>query len=89
MNKAQLVTALARHNRTSKAAAERALNGMLSCLITGLRRDHVVSLAGFGTFRVNRRRTHLGTNPRTGQRIRIPASRHVTFKCGKNLKAAL
>ena len=89
MNKAELVAAFARQSKTSKAAAERTLNALLLCLQRGLRRDRVVSLAGFGTFRVNRRRPHMGTNPRTGERIRIGASRHVTFKCGKNLKAAL
>lgn len=89
MNKAQLVSTLAHRSRISKAAAERTLNDLLSCLAQGLRRDHVVTLAGFGTFRVNRRRPYLGTNPRTGLRIRIPASRHVAFKCGKNLKSAL
>ena len=89
MNKAELVTAYARQGKTSKAAAERALNGLLLCLQRGLRRDGVVSLAGFGTFRVNRRRSHIGTNPRTGERMRIKASRHVTFKCGKKLKSAL
>ena len=89
MNKAQLVAALARQTKMSKAASERALNAMLTCLQRGLRRDRVVTLAGFGTFRVNRRRSHMGTNPRTGRRIKIRASRHVTFKCGKNLKAAL
>ena len=89
MNKAELVSALACQNRTSKASAERTLNALLLCLQRGLRRDRVVSLAGFGTFRVNRRKPHMGTNPRTGQRMRIRTSRHVTFKCGKKLKASL
>ena len=89
MNKAELVSALARQNKTSKAAAERTLNALLLCLRRGLRRDRVVSLAPFGTFHVRRRRPHMGTNPRTGRRMRIRASRHVTIKCGKNLKAAL
>ena len=89
MNKAELVSALARQNKTSKAAAERRLNALLLCLQRGLRRDRVGSLAGFGTFRVRRRRPHMGTNPQTGRHMRISVSRHVTFKCGKNLKAAL
>ena len=89
MNKAQLVAALAARNGTSKASAERSLNALLFCLSNGLRRDRVVSLAGFGTFRVLRRKSHLGTNPRTGLRIRVSASRHVSFKCAKGLKLAL
>lgn len=89
MNKAELVAALARNTRTSKAAAERTLNAVLSSVQRGLKRDRVVSLVGFGTFRVNARRPRVGTDPRTGERIRIAASRTVTFKCGKVLKSSV
>lgn len=89
MNKAEMIKALAKEQKCSKACAERNINAMLNVITRGLRRDKEVMLVGFGTFRVKRRRARKGVNPRTGEPIRIRASRSVSFKVGKVLKASV
>ncbi|MDR2555402.1 MAG: HU family DNA-binding protein [Fibromonadaceae bacterium] len=71
----------------SKAAAERALNAVLGGIEAGLQKDGEVQLIGFGTFRVKDRPARDGRNVKTGEKIRIKASRTVAFKVGAALKA--
>ena len=89
MNKAEMIEALAKEQKCSKACAERSINALLNVITRGLRRDKEVMLVGFGTFRVKRRRARKGMNPRSGEPIRIGASRSVSFKVGKDLKASV
>ena len=89
MNKAELVEALLKSKKTefeSKAAAERACDAVLEGISQGLKKDHRVQLVGFGTFSVRQRKARAGRNPQTGEKIRIKASRTVSFKVGKKLK---
>ncbi|MCL1967453.1 MAG: HU family DNA-binding protein [Fibromonadales bacterium] len=72
----------------SKAAAERALNAVLGGIEAGLQKDGEVQLIGFGTFRVKDRPARDGRNVKTGEKIRIKASRTVAFKVGAALKAS-
>jgi len=71
----------------SKAAAERAVNAFLDGIEIGLQKDGEVQLIGFGTFRVKERPARDGRNVKTGEKIRIKASKTVTFKVGTALKA--
>jgi DNA-binding protein HU-beta len=71
----------------SKAAAERALNAVLGGIEAGLQKDGEVQLIGFGTFRVKDRPARDGRNVKTGEKIRIKASKTVAFKVGAALKA--
>jgi len=71
----------------SKAAAERALNAVLGGIEAGLQKDGEVQLIGFGTFRVKDRPAREGRNVKTGEKIKIKASRTVAFKVGAALKA--
>ena len=89
MNKAELIEVVAKELACSKAGAERSINAVLNVITRGLKRDKEVMLVGFGTFRVKRRRARKGVNPRSGQPIRIKASRSVSFKVGKDLKASV
>ena len=89
MNKAEMIETVAKELSCSKAAAERSINAMLGAIGRGLKRDKEVLLVGFGTFRVNRRRPRKGVNPRTGKPIRIKASKRVSFRPGKDLKASV
>jgi DNA-binding protein HU-beta len=91
MNKSGLVETVARYlgKGTSKAQAERAVNAVIRAMSTGLRKDKAVSLSGFGTFEVRRRKGRLLRNPQTGAPMRIRASKRVAFKAGKNLKSML
>ena len=70
----------------TKAAAERAVNAFLGGIETGLKKDGVVQLIGFGTFAVKNRAARKGRNPSTGEEIKIKASRTVGFKAGQALK---
>jgi len=70
----------------SKAAAERAVNAILEGIEAGLQKDGEVQLIGFGTFRVKDRPARDGRNVKTGEKIRIKATRAITFKVGTPLK---
>ncbi|RJP75306.1 MAG: HU family DNA-binding protein [Candidatus Abyssobacteria bacterium SURF_17] len=86
MNKGELVDAVAKELKSSKAAAERAVNSVLANVKKGLRKDKKVQLVGFGTFDVRKRKARMGRNPRTGEAIAIKASKSVGFKAGQAFK---
>ncbi len=92
MNKAELIDLIVKEkviDITSKSSAERVLNAVLSAIEKGLKKDKMVQLVGFGTFIVKNRKSRLGTNPRTREKIKIKASRTVSFKVGKILKDSI
>ncbi len=86
MNKAELISTVAKNTKTSKAAAERAANCVLEGIKRGLKRDGNVTLIGFGTFTIKSRKARMGRNPQTGEPIKIKASRTVGFKPGQAFK---
>ncbi|MEL0118473.1 MAG: HU family DNA-binding protein, partial [Opitutae bacterium] len=73
---------------TSKAAAEAAVAAVLEGITKGVKKDKSVQLIGFGTFSVVKRAARTGVNPRTGEKIKIKASKAVKFKAGAGLKGA-
>ena len=89
MNKSELVNEVQTSlgGDTSKATAERALQAVLEGIKKGIQKDKNVQLIGFGTFSVSKRAARKGVNPRTGDKINIPASNVVKFKPGAGLKA--
>jgi DNA-binding protein HU-beta len=89
MNKAELIEAMADAADISKAAAARALDGMVEAIIGAMREGDQVSLVGFGTFMVKERAARQGRNPQTGETIQIKASNIPSFKAGKALKDAV
>jgi DNA-binding protein HU-beta len=89
VNRADLVTILAREARGSKGAAERALVAFLAGIRDGLRTGDTVTISGFGTFIVARRATRRGRHPRTGKAITIPSARVPRFRPSRGLKAAV
>ncbi len=90
MNKQELIQEVAGEiEGTTKAAAEKAVNAVLGGIKKGLRKDKTVQLVGFGTFGVRARKARTGRNPRTGETIKIKASKTVGFKAGKDLKESL
>ena len=54
-----------------------------------MKKGEEVRLIGFGTFAVSKRKATKGHNPRTGEEIKIPASKQPKFKAGKTLKEAV
>jgi DNA-binding protein HU-beta len=89
MNKSELIDAMAEAADISKAAAGRALDGMIGAVVTALKDGEQVSLVGFGTFSVKERAARTGRNPQTGATIEISASKIPGFKAGKVLRDAV
>ncbi|MGB4859236.1 MAG: HU family DNA-binding protein [Dokdonella sp.] len=89
MNKAEFVEAIATAAGLSKADAERALEGLVKVVKKTLKSGDSISLVGFGTFSVRKRAARTGRNPRSGETIKIKASKVPAFKAGKGLKDAL
>lgn len=89
MNKSELIDSVAKSADISKAAAQRALDAMVSAVRVSLKRGQMVTLVGFGTFYVGKRKARSGRNPRTGAAIKIAAAKVPKFRAGKALKDAL
>jgi len=89
MNKAELIDAVANSADLSKASAARALDAALDSITKTLKKGDAVTLVGFGTFIVRKRAARTGRNPRTGEAIKIKASKVPAFKAGKALKDAI
>ena len=85
MNKADLVEAIAKDAKVSKAKAQDALNSFTKNVGKALKKNNKVTLVGFGTFSVTKRSARKGVNPQTGKEIKIPAKKVVKFKAGKDL----
>jgi DNA-binding protein HU-beta len=89
MNKAEFVGAVADQAELTKADAGRAIDAAIEVIKKALKKGDSVSLVGFGTFEVRKRAARTGRNPRTGDTIKIKASKNPSFKAGKALKDAV
>ena len=89
MNKNELIAHMADHSGITKAEATKAMDAMLEGIGDALQKGDEVRIAGFGIFTVAERPASEGRNPRTGEKIQIPASRQPKFKAGKGLKDSL
>ena len=89
MNKTELVDQMADAADISKAAASRALDGMVEAITKALKDGEQVSIIGFGSFTVRERAARTGRNPQTGEEIEISARRVLTFKSSPILKKVL
>ena len=86
MTKADLVDELVRVSNLSKKHAETIVNTVFASITEALQRDDKIELRGFGSFRVRRRRSRQGRNPKSGDRVDVPEKRIPYFKPGKELK---
>ncbi len=90
MNKTELIDKLAQTTSLSKADAGRAVDALFDVdkgiISRSLQGGAKVQITGFGTFETRRRGARMGRNPRTGERIQIPASVSPAFRAGKGLK---
>ena len=89
MNKKDLVELVATEMSSPKAEAEKALNAVIESIKKGLKENGSVQLIGFGSFAIKERKAREGRNPKTGEVIKIKASKTVSFKPGKNLKETI
>jgi DNA-binding protein HU-beta len=88
VTRSELVARMAKAAGWPKAGTERALRAMLAGIQSSLKQGDTVTLVGFGTFSVARRKPRTVRNPRTGQTITM-ASRIPRFKPSKEMKQAL
>ena len=86
MNKKQLIAQLSGSLNLSKADAERTFDTITNTILDALKGDDTVKIAGFGTYKVAKRKARVGRNPRTGEQIQIGASQKVKFLPAKALK---
>lgn len=86
MTKADLVEEVVRVSNVSKKHAEVIVNTVFTSIIEALHKDDKIELRGFGSFRVRKRRSRQGRNPKTGDHVEVPEKRIPYFKPGKELK---
>jgi DNA-binding protein HU-beta len=89
VNKNEFVSAVAAKADINKTEAARAVDAVFDAITDALKSGDEVRLVGFGTFAVSARAASEGRNPRTGETIKIAASKQPKFKAGKGLKDAL
>lgn len=87
--KDDLVELLARETGCTKTSARTAVDKMFKSMMTQCKRAGELQIPGFGKFRVRSRAARMGRNPRTGQAIRINASKSVGFKPAAAFKGSL
>jgi DNA-binding protein HU-beta len=85
MNKQDLINEVGQVVET-KSQASAAVNCIFDTITNALKQGEAVTLAGFGTFKVNKRKARKGRNPQTGQEIQIKAKNVAKFIAGKALK---
>jgi len=89
MNKSQLIDAIAKDAELTKTDSSRAVESMIDHVSRTLKKGEDVSITGFGKFHVVKRAARQGVNPRTGERVKIKASKAPKFSPGATLKEAV
>ncbi|PYT06816.1 MAG: DNA-binding protein [Acidobacteria bacterium] len=89
MNKMELIESVAEDAGITKASASRAIEALCSGIERSLRKGQKVTMVGFGTFGISRRKARTGRNPQTGAPISIKAKKVVRFKAGKQLDRSI
>lgn len=89
MNKGELVSAVAEKTGLSRGQASDALDAAIDVITGALKSGEEVKIVGFGTFTVADRAAGEARNPRTGEKVAVPASKAPKFKAGAGLKDAV
>ena len=89
MNKTELIDSIANDTGLARTDATRAVEALVANITKALKSGGKITLVGFGTFATSSRAARDGRNPRTGETIKIQASRGAKFTPGKELKSAL
>ncbi len=89
MNKGDLVGRIAKDASLTKSQAEAAFNSMIEGVTASLKKGQKVTIVGFGTFSVAKRKARMGRNPQTGVPIKIAAHKVPKFASGSELKSAV
>lgn len=86
MNKEALISTIAEKLNSNKTEVKRFLEGYIETVTDALKKGEAIQLVGFGTLSVYERKARTGQNPRTREKIEIPASKAIKFTVGKLLK---
>jgi DNA-binding protein HU-beta len=89
VNKQDLITKVATKTDLSKSKTAEVIDAVFDTIRDTLKKGIPARFVGFGTFSVAKRAATTGRNPRTGESIKIPASKQPKFKAGKELKDAV
>ncbi len=89
MTRDQLLEQMSSVAGTSKKQAEDLLKAFTETVTTALSKGEDVVLTGFGAFKISNRAARQGVNPRTGEKVQVPAMKVAKFKAGKGLKEAV
>ena len=89
MNKSELIVAVAKNADISKKDAEKAVTALFDIIVDEVSEGNDIRIVGFGTFECRERKERTGCNPRTNEKITIPASKVPAFKAGKAFKDAV
>ena len=85
MNRQALIGKVAKDAGITRSAATTAVDSFIEGVVSSLKRGQRVTLVGFGTFGITKRKARTGRNPQTGDTIKIKAKKAVKFKMGKEL----
>ena len=89
MNKSELIAAIANKSGVTKKDTEEVINTFMDVVKDALKAGDKVQLVGFGTFECKERAARETVNPRTQEKVHVPASKSAAFKAGKALKDAV
>ncbi len=87
MTKADLVEKVARTIKLTKKETEVIVGIIFQSITDSLSDGHKVEIRGFGSFRIRERNAKIGRNPKSGERVEVPAKKVPFFKAGKELRA--
>ena len=89
MNKAELISVVAKATKASKSSVESILDATIDSVKKSVKKGDDVKLVGFGTFSKAKRKARKGRNPQTGKAITIPACSYPKFKAGREFKKSV
>ncbi len=89
MNKAGIIEAVHEVLGGTKVSAEQAVEKVIEVIMSSLKKEDEVSIAGLGSFVVKHRAARQARNPRTGEMVNVPATKVPKFKAAKALKDAV
>ena len=89
MKKSEMIEVLANKTGLTKADCEKVFNATFDLFKDELAKVEKVSVSGFGVFKISERAAREGRNPQIGEKIKIAASKSVSFKAGTELKTKI
>jgi DNA-binding protein HU-beta len=89
LNKGDLIARISKDAGVSKSEAERVFNSLIGGITASMKKGQKVTIVGFGTFSVAKRKARTGRNPQTGAPIKIAARKVPKFTPGSELKKAV